>query len=227
MSCGHLVATSCGLEHDQSNADNRRLLRFNVAVSPFVVPREARNTEHVDQVLFGHIVLLVDVALEGRKDFALLQQMVATFGLDLDLADISQNGTCGGDLFFGGKSSLWWSDGKIVELFSQDNDGLFVQQWVLGRQVVVCCNRVGQPLRLASHLGLVVKVKDIVHAGGIKVDIDDLVLQRDGLVRIVVVVIIAVRVAAAKDEAVGEHDDEDGLWERDQNLTVNLEASPT
>lgn len=72
MSGGHLVATSCGLEHDQSNADNRRLLGFNVAVSPFVVPRKARDTEHVDQVLFGHIILLVDVALEGREDFALL-----------------------------------------------------------------------------------------------------------------------------------------------------------
>jgi len=73
----------------------------------------------------------------------------------------------------------------------------------------------------------VVKVKDIVHAGRVKVDIDDLVLQRDGLVRIVVVVVITVRVATAKDEAVGEHDDEDGLWERDEDLAVNLEASPT
>lgn len=52
--------------------------------------------------------------------------MDATFGLDLDLADIGQNGTGSGDVFFGGESSLWWSDGKIVELFSQDNDGLFV-----------------------------------------------------------------------------------------------------
>lgn len=69
---GHLVATSCGLEHDEGDTDDGRLFGLDVAVTPLVIAGEARNAEHIDKVLFGDVVLLVDVALKRGEDLALL-----------------------------------------------------------------------------------------------------------------------------------------------------------
>lgn len=231
---GHLVAASCGLEHDEGDTDNGCLFRLDVAVTPLVIAGEARDAEHVDEVLFGDVVLLVDVALEGGKDLALLQEVGATLSLDVDLGGVGMDGPGGGGVVLGKEAGFGGDDGKVVELLAEDDNGLLVEQRVLGAKVVLAVVIVavvevsvgiGQSLGLSSHLGFMIEVEDIVHAGGVKVDKDYLVVEGDGFLRVVVVVIVVgVGVASAKDEAVGKHDYEDGFGEGDENLAVDLEA---
>ena len=88
-------------------------------------------------MLFRHIVLLVDVALQSRKDLALVQEMSPAKGLDRDLGLVCQNRSCGEHILLGREARTGWGDGKVVELLSQDNDGLLVQKRVLLRHLLL------------------------------------------------------------------------------------------
>ena len=41
------------------------------------------HAQHVDEVLFRYVVLLVDVPLESGEDIPLLEQVIATFALEV------------------------------------------------------------------------------------------------------------------------------------------------
>lgn len=100
------------------------------------------HAEHVDQVLLGNVVVAADVSLQRRKDAPVLEQGVAAVNLELRqgrvrLAQLVSGGVsrvvawrgprcgCGCRLFSRRR------DGKVLELLSQDDDGLLEEERVL------------------------------------------------------------------------------------------------
>lgn len=78
------------------------------------------HTEHVDQVLLGHIVFLADVPLQRRKYRPPLCQRLSAVPLQLPQLVV---GHARLDVRLGKVASF--GDGKVLELFPEHNDGLF------------------------------------------------------------------------------------------------------
>ena len=89
---------------------------------------DAPHAEHVDQVLLGEVVLLVDVALEGGEDVALVEEVLATVALEVEqrlVGDAARVGALG---------AVLGRDGEVLELLAEDDDRLLRQERVLRRR---------------------------------------------------------------------------------------------
>lgn len=91
--------------------------------------KDARHAKHVDQVLLGDVVLLVDVALERREDLSTAKQALAGDPLEPEQLAISVT------LDVGPRLSVRGRDDKVLELLAENDDALFEQKRVGWRVV--------------------------------------------------------------------------------------------
>jgi hypothetical protein len=69
-------------------------------------------------MLFGDIILFVDITLESRKYVALFHEVSAALALD------SYQWFVRNPIPVRRSSSTFWRDGEIFQLFSKNDDGL-------------------------------------------------------------------------------------------------------
>lgn len=86
---------------------------------------DSPHAQHINEVLFGNVVLLVDVALQRSEDVSFLHDVLtaSTFHVEEGLVGIA--------LFIGSCVAVLWGDGEIFQFFSKYDNGLFAQEWVL------------------------------------------------------------------------------------------------
>lgn len=78
-------------------------------------------------MLFRHIVLPRHVPLQRRKDLPPSQQLISRRPLEIDQRQIR------GTLLVRRRRSSLWRYSKILQFFSQDDDGLSMKERVLHR----------------------------------------------------------------------------------------------
>lgn len=86
----------------------------------------APHAQHVNQVLLRDVVFLIDIALQRRKDVALVQQKLAAFPLQ-----VKKRVVCNTVAIRCCRSLLGWN-GEILEFLAEYNNGLLCQQGILG-----------------------------------------------------------------------------------------------
>lgn len=96
------------------------------------------HAQHIDQVLFGYIILLVDVTLEGGKDLPPTEETFA--GNAFQLAEFLVPVALG----IGPRLTALDGNHKVLELFPEDNNALLVKEGVGLRIVVVRGSRLGR-----------------------------------------------------------------------------------
>jgi len=76
-------------------------------------------------MLLGHIILLVNVALQSREDIALVHEVCAALPFDVD-----QRLVC--DAMLVRRSfAVFWGYRKVLEFFPKNDDSLFCEERVL------------------------------------------------------------------------------------------------
>lgn len=136
------------LERDQRNGRDAAPVGLHRAVAPLVVALKAAVThtsarvaeaggwnaphaQHIDEMLFGDIVLPVDVPLERRKDALPVEELPPALRLERHQGWVGVAVLVRCWAIWTLCSSLFRWDGKELELFPQDNDGLLVEERVL------------------------------------------------------------------------------------------------
>lgn len=83
------------------------------------------HAQHINEVLLGDIVLLVNVALQRSEDVSFLHDILSASTFYVE------KGWVGDALFVGGCVAALWGYSEIFEFLSKYDDGLFGQKWVL------------------------------------------------------------------------------------------------
>lgn len=83
------------------------------------------HAQHINEVLLGDIVLLVNVALQRSEDVSFLHDILSASTFYVE------KGWVGDALFVGGRIAALWGYSEIFEFLSKYDDGLFGQKWVL------------------------------------------------------------------------------------------------
>jgi hypothetical protein len=141
-----------GFEEHEGDGGDAAAIRLEGAVSPGVFSlepavreqvqsrrrtsgkgRSAPHAKHVDEMLLGDVVLAVDVSLQGGEDASSAKESVST--VDFELQERGVRFSC---LVRSRKFGVevrrvrtLWRDGKVLELFTEDDDGLLEEERVL------------------------------------------------------------------------------------------------
>ena len=140
-----------GFEEDEGDGGDAAAIRFEGTIAPYVVSFESTarrsaselrkgarkgegmipHAEHIDEMLFGDIVLAIDVTLESGEDARSGEEGISAIDLELKESLIRQSSFIRGGFVVGGGGGTLRGDGEVLEFFAEDDDGLFVKEGVL------------------------------------------------------------------------------------------------
>lgn len=86
------------------------------------------HAQHINEMLFGDVILLVDVPLQCGENVPLVQQIVSALPFQI------QQSIIGNPVGIRRSVSVLWRYGKVLKLFAKNYDRLLRQQRVLGRR---------------------------------------------------------------------------------------------